>query len=300
MNCVKLKVGFIGFGGAAHGLAKGLKTEGPVEINFFDTHLDDPSLGKVIRERSAEIGANPVADLDRLAETSEVIISCVTGTVAVNVAETAARNLGPQHLYVDVNTASPTTMQAVAAALKKSGTPGVDVAMMGAIPAFMHRVPCLASGNGAKRFQTLMKPYNMDITCVGDSFGQASAIKMFRSIFMKGFLALLIEMLRATHQYEVDVIVLDSLCKTMEQNNFMETVRLQMAKGVINAERMAHEMEAVVQTLAEMGLPSEMTLATKEKLDWCSKMALAEHFGHKMPATLEEILTALDYQASQL
>jgi 3-hydroxyisobutyrate dehydrogenase-like beta-hydroxyacid dehydrogenase len=297
---VKLKVGIIGFGGAAYGLVKGLKTEGPVEINFFDTHLDDPSLGKVIRERSAEMGANPVADLDRLAETSEVIISCVTGTVAVDVAETAARTLGPQHLYVDVNTASPTTMQAVAAALKKSGTPGVDVAMMGAIPAFMHRVPCLASGNGAKRFQTLMKPYNMDITCVGDSFGQASAIKMFRSIFMKGFLALLIEMLRATHQYEVDAIVLDSLRKTMEQNNFLETVRLQMAKGVINAERMAHEMEAVMQTLAEMGLPSEMTLATKEKLDWCSQMALAEHFGHKMPATLEEILTALDYQASQL
>jgi hypothetical protein len=37
-----------------------------------------------------------------------------------------------------------------------------------------------------------------------------------------------------------------------------------------------------------------------EKINWCSQMALAEHFGHKMPATLEEILTALDYQASQL
>lgn len=31
-----MKIGFIGFGGAGYGLAKGLKSEGLAEIFFFD------------------------------------------------------------------------------------------------------------------------------------------------------------------------------------------------------------------------------------------------------------------------
>jgi 3-hydroxyisobutyrate dehydrogenase-like beta-hydroxyacid dehydrogenase len=289
-----LAIGFIGFGGAAYGLAKGLKTEGPVEICFYDPLYDDSSLGSLIRQRAGETGATPVSDLQQLTEKSRIVISCTTGSVAVEVAWKAAQYLRLRHLYVDVNTASPVTMEAVAEAIQSSGASAADVAMMGAVPAFLHRVPCLASGNGAELFQEMMRPFNMDITCVGDSLGQASAIKMFRSIFMKGFLALLMEMLSATHRYRVDEIVLDSIRKTMEQNNFLETVRLQMAKGVISAERMGHEMEAVVQTLADMGLPSQMASAARQKLQWCSSLNLADELGQNLEASLPEILNVLD------
>ena len=137
----------------------------------------------------------------------------------------------------------------------------------------------------------------MDITYIGEIPGQASAIKMFRSVFMKGFLALLMEMLSGTHRFQVDSLVLDSIAKTMEKNSFLETVRLQMAKGVINAGRMSHEMEAVVDTFTEMGLPSVMASATREKLEWCNRMNLNEHFGGDMPDSLQEILDIIEVKS---
>ena len=288
-----MNLGFIGFGGAAYGLASGLREEGPVDISFFDPLLDSPSAGGVIKQRAAETGARPCNSLAELIEGARIIISCVTGSVAVEVAEKAAPHLGEPHLYVDVNTASPKTMEAVFSAIKGSGALFSDVAMMGGIPAFGHRVPCLASGNGAKAFKALMDPYGMDITCVGDAPGQASAIKMLRSIFMKGFLSLLLEMLHASRTYRVEPIVMDSIAKTMAKNDFPETARLQLTKGVINAKRMSHEMEAVVETLTDLGVPSTMASAARETLQWCSELELAEYFDHEMPASIEDVLDGL-------
>ncbi len=289
-----MNIGFIGFGGAAYGLAKGLKQAGLQEVCFFDSLCEIPSRSDLIFRHAAETGAVFKKSIEQLVTESEIIISCVTGSVALPVAEQAAPFLEPYHLYVDVNTASPKTMEAVADVIEDKGASFADVAMLGAIPMFLHRVPCLASGNGADRFRAAMQPYGMDITCVGTVPGQASAIKMFRSVFMKGFLALLMEMLSGTHRYKVDSLVLDSIAKTMEKNTFLETVRLQLAKGVINAERMSHEMEAVVATYAEMKLPSVMASAACEKLRWCSEMDLKDYFAGSMPHSLNEILDVMD------
>jgi 3-hydroxyisobutyrate dehydrogenase-like beta-hydroxyacid dehydrogenase len=289
-----MTVGFIGFGGAASGLTKGLKQAGLAEVCFFDSLSETAPSGDVIRRHAKETGAINKESLEALIQETEIIISCVTGSVALTVAEQAAAYLTQHHLYVDVNTASPRVMEAVGGAVQQTGAAFADVAMLGGIPAFLHRVPCLASGKGAERFKTVMQPYGMDITCVGEIPGQASAIKMFRSVFMKGFLALLMEMLSGTHRYQVDSVVLDSIAKTMEKNGFLETVRLQMGKGVINAERMSHEMSAVVDTFTEMGLPSAMSEATREKLNWCSQMKLGEHFGGVIPDSLDEILDIME------
>ena len=287
------KLGFIGFGSAAYGLAKGFRESGQIHISFFDSMRNDESVGPLLSRRAEETEARSCSSVAELVDSAGIIISCVPGTFALKVAEEAALHLKPDHLFVDVNTASPKTMELVCEALRKSGSTFADVAMMGAVPAFLHRVPCLASGSGARMFKSYMEPHGMDITWVGEEPGQATAIKMLRSVFMKGFLALLIETLGATHRYGVDKIVLDSLARTMANNNFLEIVRQQLAKGVISAERMSHEMEAVVQTLVEMGAPAAMSAATRVTLRRCSDLGLAEHFNHEMPDSLEEILDAL-------
>lgn len=288
-----MTIGFIGFGGAAYGIAKGLKREGFGQIYFFDPLWNTVPNGDVIQKHAEETGAILRKSLELLIGTSEVVISCVTGSVALSVAEQAGPFLESRHLFVDVNTASPRVMESVGELIQLSGAAFADVAMLGGIPTFLHRVPCLASGDGAERFRTMMTPYGMDITCIGDKAGQASAIKMFRSVFMKGFLALLMEMLSGTHRYQVDSLVLDSIAKTMEKNSFLETVRLQMGKGVVNAKRMSHEMKAVVDTYTEMGIPSIMASAAQEKLEWCSQMNLDEFFGGEIPESLDEILDIL-------
>ena len=289
-----MKLGFIGFGGAGYGLAKGLHQAGLTEILFYDRMQQTPPYAEVIRRHAEETGALPAGRMEELLSRVEVVISCVTGAMAASVAEEAAPFLRTGHLYADVNTAAPQMKEQVAGIVEKTGAAFVDAAMMGAIPTFLHRVPILASGGGAERFQLAMQPYEMNIRVIGVKPGQASAIKMFRSIFMKGLLSLFLEMLTATHRYGVDEMVLGSIAESLDGVPFLETARLQMTKGVVNAGRMAHEMEEVIATLEGMDLPAGMSRAAMEKLLWCAGFGLRERYGGELPKTLAEVLRAME------
>jgi 3-hydroxyisobutyrate dehydrogenase-like beta-hydroxyacid dehydrogenase len=289
-----MKLGFIGFGGAGYGLAKGLLAAGLEEVHYHDRLQETQPYAEVIRRHADEIGAQQVPSIADLLSRVEAVISCVTGAMAVSVAEDTSPFLRPGHLYIDVNTASPKVKETVAGIVEKTGAAFVDAAMMGAIPTFLHRVPVLASGGGAPLFLESLQPYGMNITVIGAKPGQASAIKMFRSIFMKGLLSLFLETLTATHRYGVDDRVLGSIAESLDGVPFLETARQQMTKGVINAGRMAHEMEEVIATLEELGVPSGMSKAAREKLLWCAGFGLRERFGGDLPKTLTDVLQAME------
>jgi len=67
-----------------------------------------------------------------------------------------------------------------------------------------------------------------------------------------------------------------------------------MTKGVVNAERMAHEMEEVIATVEGMGVPAGMSRAAMEKLLWCAGFGLRERYGGDLPKSLTEVLQAMD------
>ena len=102
-----MKLGFIGFGGAGYGLAKGLRQAGLEEVHYHDRMQETPPYAEVIGRHAAEIGAIQAVTFGELLSRVEVVISCVTGAMAVSVADEAAPFLGPGHLYADVNTAAP-------------------------------------------------------------------------------------------------------------------------------------------------------------------------------------------------
>jgi len=287
-------LGFIGFGGAGYGLAKGLRGAGVKEIHFHDHLQETEPYAEAISRHATEVGASRAASIGELIARVEVVISCVTGAMAVSVASEVSPFLRATHLYVDVNTASPKVKETTARIVEQTGAAFVDAAMMGAIPAFLHRVPILASGNGAARFQNCMQPYGMNIKVIGPKPGQASAIKMFRSIFMKGLLSLFLETLTATHRYGVDEMVLGSIAESLDGVPFIATARRQTTKGVVNADRMAHEMEEVIDTLDELGVPAGMSRAAREKLLWCAGFGLRERFGGEIPKSLMEVLQAMN------
>ncbi len=89
-------------------------------------------------------------------------------------------------------------------------------------------------------------------------------------------------------------MVLGSIAESLDGTPFRETARLQMTKGVVNAERMAHEMEEVIATLEELGVPAGMSRASREKLLWCAGFDLRERFGGELPSTLAEVLQAME------
>ena len=66
---------------------------------------------------------------------------------------------------------------------------------MESVPPHGHKVPMLLAGTAAAQLVDLLKPLGMQVEAVGDKIGQASSIKMFRSVIIKGMEALMLELI---------------------------------------------------------------------------------------------------------
>lgn len=206
-----MNTGFIGFGEAAFNIALGLLGEGVKGIRAYDAMENDPVMGKLVHKRAEEAQVEVVSSPHEIAQWANLIIAAVPSSYTVDVCKTIMGDLNEQKIYADVSASTPSAKITIWNLIKDSGVKFVDAAMLGSLPKDKHKVPITASGNGAKVFQELMTPYGMKITLAGDKAGAASAIKLVRSIYMKGIAALMIEMLEAANAYGVEDEVIASI-----------------------------------------------------------------------------------------
>lgn len=288
-----ITLGFIGFGEAAFNIAKGLKSEGLDGIIAYDKFWKDGPGSELINKRASEAHVRLVPTHQELFVKSEMVISAVSADMAVSLAEASQPFLRKNHIYVDINATSPMTKEKVDAIIRPHAL-FVDCAVMGPVPTYKHKVPVSVSGSGAKAFTEIMSAYGMNITFMDAPAGSASASKMFRSIFMKGFVVLLLEMLTAAHKYHVEDDVLLSVKETLTAGPLLEVVSGLVGRGVIHSERREHEMEEVIATLEALNVDGTMSKATKAKLRWCTQLGLKAHFKGVPPKDYHEIFKAID------
>lgn len=288
-----VKLGFIGFGEAAYNIASGLKSEGLSGIIAFDKHWKDSPAAELIAKRAAEAQVELVPTQQALIERSEMIVSAVSADMAVPLARASRPFLKADQVYVDINATSPMTKEEVDRIISPVAL-FVDCAVMGPVPTYRHKVPVSVSGKGARRFRDTVAPYGMAVTYMDAPAGAASASKMFRSIFMKGFVALLIEMLTAAHRYGVEDDVLESVKETLTAGPLLEVINGLVGRGVIHSERREHEMGEVIATLDTLAVDAIMSKATKAKLHWVTGLGLKAHFKGVPPKDYHQIFAALD------
>jgi len=288
-----VKLGFIGFGEAAFNIAKGLKGEGLDGIIAYDKFWKDAPGSELICQRATEAQVRLVPTHQELVEKSEMVVSAVSADMAVSLAKTSRPFLKPGQMYVDINATSPMTKEEIDKIISPVAL-FVDCAVMGPVPTYKHKVPVSVSGSGAKAFTDIMMPFGMNITFMDAPAGSASASKMFRSIFMKGFVVLLLEMLTAAHKYKVEDDVLLSVKETLTAGPLLEVVNGLIGRGVIHSERREHEMDEVIATLETLRVDGIMSKATKAKLRWCTQLGLKGHFKGVPPKDFHEIFEAID------
>lgn len=190
------RVGFLGFGEAGYHMGKGLAAGNLTGIVAHDKFSADPKTGALIRRRAADAGVTLVPSLREFCRRADLIVALVPGRAALRALRATLPHLTPAHLYVDAGTASVEAMEEAGRILDgKAGF--VDAAMMGAVPLAGHQVAILASGSHAAAFQRALEPYGMNIRVVGERPGAATAMKLIRSVFMKGIAAVLLEALEA-------------------------------------------------------------------------------------------------------
>lgn len=285
-----MKVGFLGFGEAAYELSTGLKEEGLTQIKAFDVSIRHETFGAQIKERAERADVQLVSSLAELITDIHVLFVAVPASKALEVSLNVLKERKDESfLYVDVSASNPSTKQAIENELNEVDIQFVDVAMLGPLPVYKHKVPISASGNGTQAFIEKMSPYHMNISAVGNKAGDASAIKLVRSIFMKGIVGLYLETLQAAESYDVSAEVLSSLAETMDGHNFMDTLNRLVTGSAIHAERRAYELQSSIDMLNEVGLNADLTKAAKEKLIKLAEVA-TEHRANGKPADWKEVL----------
>ena len=286
-------MGFIGFGEAAFNICDGLHETSKPEVFAFDVMSNDEKQGALIQQRARKANVALLDSLKCLIEKTEFIFCTTSAKYALSIASEAAQYTKAGKTYADLNSASPMVKKDIADVIDRSGGAFVDAAVMELVPPYRHKVPIAASGSGARRFTEAMNSIGMNVEYINDCAGSSSSMKMFRSIFMKGFTSLLLETLIASHKMGVENQVMESIKGTLEKNTTEELANMLINRTAVAAARRVSEMEDVVTTLADIKVESFSSQATIKRLQWICDIGLKEYFEGKVPQHYSSVLEAV-------
>jgi 3-hydroxyisobutyrate dehydrogenase-like beta-hydroxyacid dehydrogenase len=145
-----------------------------------------------------------------------------------------------------------------------AGATYVDVAVMSPVYPGRHRTPLLVSGAASGDAAQRLSNFGMKARAVGDKVGQASSIKMLRSVMIKGFEALTAECVLAARRAGVEDAVIASLQASDPGVDWLKRSAYNLERMMVHGKRRASEMREVAATLRELGLPDRMAVATAE------------------------------------
>ncbi|MBO0768805.1 MAG: NAD(P)-dependent oxidoreductase [Solirubrobacterales bacterium] len=244
------RLGIIGLGEAGGAIASGLHEARGEPIPGFDLRNDDPSFS----QRIADQGVAPCGSIAELTRQCDVLVCLTSAKVAVDTAVAVAAHLGVSDIYVDLNSASPGTKAAAAEIVERAGARFIDGAVMAAVPPKRHRVPILLSGAGAGAAAATLTRLGLNVEAIGDTPGQASAVKMLRSSVLKGVNALVLECLQAAAAYGVTDRVLASIDNSMPFDDWRALANYTLSRETVHGQRRAEELRQAAATIRAAGV----------------------------------------------
>lgn len=289
-----MKIGFIGFGEAAYCISLGLKQEGVHDIIASDVMMTHPVMGLNIRTHANEADVRLLESSYEIVQQADVLFVAVPSSYALNVCNEIYDYLKEGQIYADVSASTPAVKEQVWNSVKDKGVLFVDAAMLGSLPLEKHKVPIMASGNGANSFCEMMSPYGMKITYVSEKPGDASAIKLIRSIFMKGLAGLMLEMLQASEHYQVSEQVVKSIGMSLDGIEFQLHLDRLITGTAIHAKRRSAEIKGSIQLCDEAKIKCPMTKASQEKHDLLAAYDFSNVFHGVNPKKWQEILNIIN------
>jgi 3-hydroxyisobutyrate dehydrogenase-like beta-hydroxyacid dehydrogenase len=269
----RIAVGLIGYGEVGRILAEDLRARG-VAVRACDVRLDDAAL----RAHAAAHGVTLCASHGVLAREADLVVSAVTASQAVAVAEACAPGLREHAFFLDINSASPGAKQRAAQCVDGAGGRYVEGAAMTSVPPYRLRVPLLLGGPHAPDLLPLLEALGFAPRIASDRIGVASAVKMCRSVMVKGMEALVIESFTAARAYGVEDAVLASLAETFPGIDWELQGTYFFQRVIEHGRRRAEEMREVGVTVSDTGLDPLSATATAVRQDWMADLAAQQTF----------------------
>lgn len=285
---------FIGFGELAGVLARGLADAGVETVRAFARERTDQDGAKELEDRFRLAGVDRAPSLESALVGADIVIAAVPSAAAEEVAACACQWLSAGSLYVDPAPLPPDRKRALSERLASVAVDYVDVAIVGTVASDGFAVRTLASGPGSLRWRDTVEPLGMNVILVEGPPGQASLVKLLRSVYLKGRDALLVEMLVAARRFGVLEQVLQSFGGKGERASFPDLAERVIAGVAVHAERRAHELAAGADLLEEIGVEPIAARAGSLRLSKVAELGLREVLHGARPVDLATALELID------
>ena len=272
-------VALIGYGEVGRILAEDLRAQG-VAVCAFDLKLNHEA-GHAMREHAAQHGVMLASGHAPAVHGAELVVSAVTASQAVRVAEAVAPGLARGAFFLDFNSASPGAKIRAAGIVNAAGGRYVEGAVMTSIPPYRIRVPLLLGGPDAAALMPQINALGFVSKVASEQLGVASATKMCRSVMIKGLEAMVIESFTTARHYGVEDAVLASLKETFPGIDWEKQGAYFFQRVIEHGRRRSEEVREVAETVREAGLEPFSASGTAERQAWVADLADAGLFGAK-------------------
>jgi 3-hydroxyisobutyrate dehydrogenase-like beta-hydroxyacid dehydrogenase len=261
------RIALVGFGEAGSILGADLAASGS-EVVTYDILLDVPASREALLEKARRARVRALDTLGAAVKDADLVISAVTASSSADVAASAGRALRSGQIFLDINSCSPDTKRANALIVQGSGADYVEAAVMAPVPPQRLKVPMLLGGRRAEALLPALQALGLNVSFISAEIGVASAVKMCRSVVIKGLEALAVESLLAARRFGAEKEVLASLQGTFPQMGWQEKLPDYLVSRVAeHGRRRAAEMREVAHTLERVGIEPTMARATAQRQD---------------------------------
>jgi 3-hydroxyisobutyrate dehydrogenase-like beta-hydroxyacid dehydrogenase len=272
-------VGLVGYGEVGRILAEDLRKQN-VTVSAYDIKLGG-NQADALRAHASAHGVALASSHTDLAKQADFIVSAVTASQAVPVAQACAPAIRRATWFLDFNSASPGAKQRAAALIDGSGGRYVEGAVMTSIPPYRIKVPLLLGGGGAGELAPHLVALGFDAKLASEKLGVASAVKMCRSVMIKGFEAMVIESFTTARAYGVEDAVLASLAETFPGINWEKQGAYFFQRVIEHGRRRSEEVREVAETVREIGLTPWSAQGTAERQAWVADLSDEGLFGSR-------------------
>lgn len=255
---------FIGFGEAGQAIASGLRGHGIETIAAWDI-LFPSADGATLKAAGETMGARIATSAAEAVRGSDIIVSAVTAASSLEAARSVAPHITGNPYYLDINSVSPGRKKETEAVLADKAR-YVDVAILAPIHPARHQTPVLLAGPFAETVMPLLiDELDMRGKIASPETGAAAALKMIRSVMIKGIEALTAECFVAARRAGIVDEVAASLKNNYPTLDWNRTIEYNLERMASHGIRRADEMDQVVDTLRELGLEPLMAAATSTR-----------------------------------
>ena len=255
------QIATVGFGEAGQAFASGWRESYAGRIASYDIKVLDDASRQPLMERGAAASVEIAKSIDAALKGMPAVFSLVTADQALAAARAAAPCLAKGAFWFDCNSCAPQTKIAAAEIIDGAGGVYVDAAVMAPVYPHRHRTPLLVSGSRAADAVAILQSLGMRMSIAGDRIGQASSVKMIRSVMIKGLEALTAEAMLTAHRAGVVPLVLQSLQASDPGFDWKARSAYNLERMMVHGTRRAAEMEEVAKTVAAFGVPSRLSEA---------------------------------------